>query len=93
MIPQVVQTPTAVATPTATGVPTVTATPTVGGQVCTADCSGDNVVAVNELVTCVGIVLGNTGPDACPACDGNGDGSVNIADLIGGVGNLLTGCA
>ena len=50
------------------------------------------MVAVNELVTCVGIVLGNADPSVCPACDGNGDGSVNIADLVGGVGNLLTGC-
>ena len=62
------------------------------GQVCTADCNGNNMVAVNELVTCVGIVLGNTDPSVCPACDGNGDGNVGIADLVGGVGNLLTGC-
>lgn len=63
------------------------------GQTCPADCSGDNEVAVNELVTCVAIVLAGGPSTACPACDSNDDGTVAINDLIAGVNSALDGCA
>ena len=59
---------------------------------CSGDCSADDVVAVNELITGVGIALG--GPlDACPSFDTDADGSVGIAELVSAVNNALLGCA
>ena len=66
----------------------------VGAQdeVCVGDCNGDLAVAINELILCVNIVLGNADVDACPACDSNMDGIVGIADLVAAVGNSLGSC-
>lgn len=63
------------------------------GQICPADCSGDDQVVVNELIACVGIVLQGGPSSACPACDGNDDGTVAINELIAGVNSALDGCA
>ena len=62
-------------------------------QACPADCDGDAAVAVNELITCVGIVLAGGPATSCPACDGNADGTVAINEIIAGVNSALTGCA
>lgn len=62
-------------------------------QACPADCDSDAVVAVNELITCVGIVLAGGPTAACPACDGDADGVVAINELIAGVNSALGGCA
>ncbi|MBX3026465.1 hypothetical protein KF840_16275 [bacterium] len=62
-------------------------------QLCPADCDDDAVVAVNELITCVGIVLADGPTTACPACDGDADGVVVINELIAGVNSALAGCA
>ena len=70
-------------TPTPTAVP---ATP------CPGDCSGDGMVTVDELVTCVNIALGSAAVDRCPPCDANGDGSVAVDDIIAAVNAALTGC-
>ncbi|MFN8642958.1 MAG: hypothetical protein U0802_15375 [Candidatus Binatia bacterium] len=59
---------------------------------CPGDCDGDGKVLVNELVTGVGIALGQTAVAACPALDGNGDGQVTIAELIAATNALLSGC-
>ncbi len=65
-----------------------------GGQdeVCVGDCSGDEEVAINELITCVNIALGNADVSTCPACDANDDGEVAINELIMAVNNALEGC-
>ena len=61
--------------------------------VCVGDCNVNNAVAINELVTAVGISLGNTPlVPKCPASDANNDGSVMISELIQAVNNSLTGC-
>ena len=62
-------------------------------QACPGDCSGDGQVGVNELITCVGIVLADGSSSTCPACDGDGDGGVAINELIAGVNSALGGCA
>jgi hypothetical protein len=62
-------------------------------QSCPADCSGDNQVGVNELITCVNIVLASGPTTSCPPCDGNGDGTVAINEIIAGVNSALEGCA
>jgi hypothetical protein len=60
---------------------------------CRGDCDGDGVVRVNELIIGVRIALGQDAIGACANIDGNGDGSVAIAELIGAVGASLQGCA
>ena len=87
---------TATATATRTPVPTtateVEATQTPTAAPCASDCNGDGVVAINELVTAVGIALDDRAPGACPAIDVTGDGHVTIEELIRAVANALNGC-
>jgi len=93
------ETPTATSTPTETATAEVTETatavatetPTAPAGICMGNCNGDNAVTINELITLVGIALGQREPSACP--DGIPAGaSVNIALLVRAVGNALNGC-
>lgn len=68
--------------------PTPTATPVT----CTADCSGNGVVTVNEVILAVNIALGNTAIGECPSADANGDGMVTIGELIAAVNDVINGC-
>lgn len=61
-------------------------------QSCAGDCNGDGSVAVNELVSCVNIALGNAALASCMACDSNNDGTVAVTDLITAVNAALNGC-
>jgi cysteine-rich repeat protein len=61
-------------------------------QVCAGDCDGNNMVLINELITCVTIALGSAGVETCTACDVNGDGMVLINELISAVSRALSGC-
>lgn len=63
-----------------------------GGRACVGDCDGNGEVAINELITGVGISLGTRNPDDCPAFDADGDGNVAINELITGVNSALLGC-
>ena len=56
---------------------------------CIDDCDGNGAVAVNELITCVGVGLGQLPLAQCGACDGDGDGAVAINELISGVAAAL----
>ncbi len=76
--------PTATPRPTSTRTPTPTVTPTLVG-----DCDGDGRVSIGELVTGVGIALGNRDLEACPFLDANGDGRITVGELIAAVRNLL----
>ena len=70
-----------------TETPTVTPVP---GPVCVGDCSGDGMVAINELITMVNIALGSSPASACPArCGGD---TVEISCIIRAVNNALSGC-
>jgi hypothetical protein len=83
--------PTITATPTETSTTTTAiATPTAKPS-CTGDCDGNGVVAINELILGVNIVLAIQPVDACPAF-ANAEGVVDIAQLIKGVNNALNGC-
>jgi Protein of unknown function (DUF1566) len=55
---------------------------------CVGDCSGDKVVTINEIVTCVNIDFGSADLSICPACSS----TVAITDLIAAVNNALNGC-
>lgn len=80
--------PPATATITATQPPMTPPTP----GACVGDCNGNNVVAVNELIIGVNIVLGSAQLSQCAEFDTNGNGAVAINELIGGVNSLLNGC-
>jgi hypothetical protein len=89
---------TAAGTATPTGLPTgtvsATVTPTRDPNVpiiCVGDCNGDGQISIDELVRGVNIALGAP-LDTCPDFDRNGDGVVDIAELIDAVLGALLGC-
>ena len=59
---------------------------------CVGDCDGDDSVVVAELVTLIGISLGNIALVDCPAGDENQDGQISVDEIVGAVQNALTGC-
>lgn len=59
---------------------------------CPGDCDGSGQVAVNELVTAVGIALGEQPLEACLTADVGGDGDVGVAELVAAVNSALAGC-
>lgn len=61
--------------------------------VCPGDCDGSGMVAVNELVAGVNILLERAALDACAVLDTNDDGRVTVDELVRAVNNLLVGCA
>ena len=71
----------------APGQPTPTPVPN-----CVADCDGDGVVAVNEVIRGVNIALGNQSVSECPDADADGDGMVTISELIAAVKDVIGGC-
>ncbi len=82
--------PTEPATATTTPSATLTATKTV---VCVGDCDLDQKVNVPEIIRCVRQALGGGAGPPCAACDRDGDGRVEISELVVAVNNLLGGCA
>jgi len=61
---------------------------------CVSDCNGDAAVAVNELVTSVGIVLGESPASRCLTTDADGDRRVTVDELVKAVQTALGGgCA
>jgi hypothetical protein len=62
------------------------------GNVCGGDCGGDGAVAVNELITGVGIALGEVPFERCLAIDVDRDENVQVSDLVAAVGHALDGC-
>ena len=58
---------------------------------CVGDCNASGDIQINELITLVGVALGQAEPSTCP----NGvpfAGAVDIASLIQAVNNELSGC-
>jgi hypothetical protein len=66
--------------------------PTRAAGQCLGDCDGSGAVSVGELVIGVNIALGLAALASCPDFDSNHDGMVGIDELLGAVGNALTGC-
>ena len=64
----------------------------VSHAACIGDCDASGAVAVNELVTGVGIALGNQAARVCVLLDVNGDGRATIDELIAAVTGALNGC-
>lgn len=59
---------------------------------CAGDCNGDLQVTVDEILSAVGIALGNLAVTDCTAADLNGDGTVTVDEIIAAVNAALTGC-
>jgi len=57
---------------------------------CTADCSIDFKVTVDEVLECVGMALSGSG--SCALCDVDSSGSVTIDELMQAVESALSGC-
>jgi hypothetical protein len=77
-------------TPTSTGLP-ATATPTA--IPCVGDCSHDDHVTVDELITLVNIALGIAPPGDCLGGDVNHDQQVTIDEILTAVSYALHGCS
>ncbi len=69
------------------------AAPVAGQGTCVGDCSANNAVAINEVILCVAIGLGNRPVADCNSCDSNDNGLVAINELIQAVGAALNGCS
>ena len=83
---------TATVTPTPTPTATPTLTPTVTPRPCTGDCDGDRRVLVGEILRCVDRALGTAGAIPCASCDADGNGSVDITELMRAVRYALEDC-
>jgi cytochrome c peroxidase len=59
---------------------------------CPGDCNLDGLVDVNELVTNVDISLGSGSLALCWITDTDGNGTVDVAELVEGINAALYGC-
>lgn len=60
---------------------------------CVGDCNRDGVTLVNELVTMVQTALGAAPISACPSGDADGNGTIEVTEVLNAVNALLNGCA
>jgi hypothetical protein len=59
---------------------------------CAGDCNGNGTVSVAELITGVGIVLGELPFSACPPLDATADGTIRIDELVLAINAALSVC-
>jgi hypothetical protein len=59
---------------------------------CPGDCGLDGTIAVNELVTAVGVSLGSNSLAVCVPADASGDGAVTVDELIRATRYMLDRC-
>lgn len=59
---------------------------------CAGDCDDDNDVVISEIVTGVGIGLGQIPLDRCKRIDTNDDNQVGINEMVSSVGSSIVGC-
>ena len=100
--PEFTQVDTPTSTPTLTALPpTATATAESTATAadsptpippCVGDCGGDATVTSDDLIRALSISLGQLPLGICAAADSNGDGVVDIGELITAVHAALTGC-
>lgn len=70
-----------------------TASAPAAAQMCVVDCNQDGYVRVDEVVTGVAILLGETALAHCPSADCDGNGRVQVRCLVGAVANALGRCS
>ncbi|HVM95854.1 MAG TPA: hypothetical protein VMT89_05665 [Candidatus Acidoferrales bacterium] len=78
--------------PAPTTTPQPSTTPTAAPSTCTADCDGDGLVTVDEVVRAVAIALEQLPISVCVAADASHDGIVTVDELVGAVIEVLDGC-
>jgi cysteine-rich repeat protein len=66
--------------------------PAAAQDECAGDCNLNDIVAINELVLCVNIVLESAELSACEPCDVDNSGVVQINELIAAVNRALSSC-
>jgi YVTN family beta-propeller protein len=61
---------------------------------CVGDCNGDGTVTIDEVMTCIPVatIAAIDLPPRCPACDGDGNGSIEVNELVAAVNNALNDC-
>jgi hypothetical protein len=59
---------------------------------CSGDCSHDGMVSVDELVTGVSIALGAADASRCPDIDLDGNGTVEVNEIVAAIDEALEGC-
>ncbi len=69
-----------------------TASPAQATTPCVGDCDIDGRVAINELITGVGIALGSQPITVCAAFDTGADATVQVGELVSAVNSNLNGC-
>src|SRR5262249_32831672 len=61
---------------------------------CAGDCDANGEVTIDEIVSMVNILLGDSAFSVCPAGDANNSGDIEINEVIIALNNLLlNGCA
>jgi hypothetical protein len=56
------------------------------------DCDGAGIVTIEDLIRMVNIVVGTAPLSECEAGDANGDGEIDISELVQAVVYVLNGC-
>src|SRR5215470_18085319 len=61
-------------------------------ELCVGDCDVSGAVSIDELLIGVNIALGREALTRCSEFDLNGDGTLEINELLAGVRSLVDGC-
>ncbi len=64
----------------------------IAGESCPGDCNHDGATTIDEIVTLVGICLGDGGVDDCRAGDVDGDGVITVDEVLKAINAALDGC-
>src|SRR5262249_48115608 len=84
--------PTRTATPRPpTRTPTATKTRTVATP-CTGACTNPDMVTLTDIIKVAQIAAGELPLSACPAADRDGNGMVELAEVLAAVNNAINGC-
>ena len=62
-------------------------------QQCPGDCDTNGLVAINELLFGVGILLDRNPLDSCAVLDRDHDGGLMVNEIVGAISSALNGCA
>jgi hypothetical protein len=71
---------------------TIAARPARGDFTCEGDCNGDREVRIEELMSSLSAALDPVANSGCRAADGDGDGTIEVYEIIAAVARALEGC-
>jgi len=64
-----------------------------GAPACTGDCNGNGTVSIDELVSGVNILLGESALSGCLALDVDANSRVTVDELVAAVARDMNGCS